>query len=206
MPKGVVWPPPKGRKKKKEKWVLGFGGWPDQGLGGGFGRRYGVAKATLGPRTTPPKPKTHFSVFILFFYFSVLWGWLDHPLGHGGSLTTPIPAVGGGSNPPKPKTHFSVFILFFYFSVLWGWLDHPLGHGGSLTTPIPAVGGGSSHPLAKNGVAGPPHFVQGGGWSHSRFSSFSVFVFVFDFHLFFLFSFSFKKIIIMAKTTSFWAG
>jgi hypothetical protein len=62
-----------------------------------------------------------------------------------------------------------------------------------LTTPIPAVGGGSSHPLAKNGVAGPPHFVQGGGWSHSRFSSFSVFVFVFDFHLFFFFFFFLSK-------------
>ena len=113
MPKGVVRPPPKGQKKKKKKkeeeekeenWVLAFGGGrtTPKGLGVASATpygRYGVASTTPGP-----------------------WGWSD-PLGHGGGLNTPRPAVGvvplakngvAGPIPFWPRGWLPNFILFFF--------------------------------------------------------------------------------------------
>jgi hypothetical protein len=105
---GVVPPWPRGwsghpqkpqkKKKKNEKWVLAFWGWPDhpQGPGGGFGH-----------------PN-----FVLFFWGG-FWGWPDHPLGHGGGSTTPRPAVGvAPATPdffPPPFFFFNIFLFLFSF-------------------------------------------------------------------------------------------
>jgi hypothetical protein len=115
---GVVEPPPwpkgwSGHAQKKLK-VLGcfflfgpFGGGQTTPYGW-----YGVVEATprpLGVAGQPPKVQN------LFFFFGLpfrgvakpiprAWGWLDHPLGHG-----------GGSTPFLAKGPISFYFPFFFF-------------------------------------------------------------------------------------------
>jgi hypothetical protein len=120
-----------------------------------------------------------------------LWGWPDHPQGHGGGRSHHLRPTGGvrshpqalrgGPATPKGQNPFFPFFLFFFLGLL-GWPDHPQRPGVASATPIRPVWGGRSHPLAKNGVVRPPHFWEGGGSSHPD-SSF--FFFFFNFLLFF---------------------
>jgi hypothetical protein len=184
--RGVVEPPPWPRgwsgypqkpKKKKKKtkngfWPFGGGRTTPKGLGVDSATpkgRYGVAEATprpLGVVRPPPKGQNPF--FVFFF-----WG--------GGGLLgvagpPPWPWGPQTGHPQMAKTHSSFIYLFYFFGLLgvaglplwpWGWFDHPQT----------GRGGGSSHPLAKNGVAGPPHFWP----SHPPISFLPLFFFFFFF-------------------------
>jgi hypothetical protein len=98
MAKGVVRPPPKAPKKKKknEKWILVFWGWPDhpQGPGGGFGHPKPAfwggrihPQVLGGGPATPKRPK---SIFRFFFFFGAFGGGRTTPLAMGVVRPPPV--------------------------------------------------------------------------------------------------------------------
>jgi hypothetical protein len=206
-------------------------GWPDHPI---FGQ--GVASATpyrpygggrshprpLGvvrpPQKAPPQKKRGGGMGF------GLWGWPDHPLGHGGGRSHHLrpaggvrshpQALGGGPATPKGQNPFPPPPPFFW--AFWGGRTTPKGLGWLRPPPYgrygvaSPYGGGRSHPLAKNGVVRPPHFWEGGGSSHPD-SLFSFFLFL----NFLLFSKKKKKkkkkpkmqnYAVLPKTASFWSG
>jgi hypothetical protein len=129
---GVVRPPPKGQNPffvyfLFNLFIFGFRGWPDhpQGPGGGFGHpKLAFWGGQIHPQVLgggPATPKRPKPIFRFFFFFGV---WPDHPLGHGGGSTTPIPAVRvAGATPdffpPPPPLFFFLIFSFFFFLFLF---------------------------------------------------------------------------------------
>jgi hypothetical protein len=156
-------------------------GWPDHpifGQGGGsnhpqrsvWGGRSHPQALRGGPATPKgPKKKKKKKRKNAFWPLGVAgpppraWGWLrTPPAGRRWWLRPPPCPWGWSGHPQRPKPIFP----FFFFLGLLGWSDHPQRPGVASATPIRPVWGGRSHPLAKNGVVRPPHFWEGGGWSH----------------------------------------
>jgi hypothetical protein len=174
-----------GEKKKKKKKI---GGGSNHPLGqngvirpshflarGGWSHPYGWSE---DGRTTPmpkgvvrPPPKKK-GVKMGFRLLGVArpppraWGGFGHPI-----PAKPLKVVRPPSKPILTHFSFSFFLfLFFSFGLLrvakpptwvWGWFDHPQTNRG----------GGFNHPLAKNGVAGPPHFGQVGATPDFHFKN-----------------------------------
>jgi hypothetical protein len=178
-PRGWSDHPQKPKKKKKQnktkKQSMGFGllgvAGPPPRAWGGFDP-YCHSRPEQVPREhhLVARPVLRAGAASFFFFFLGFWGWLDHPLGHGGGSTTPRSAVGVAPATPWPKMGWPephplakpppdflpFFFFFFFFLGIWGWLDHPFGHGGGSTTPRPAVGVAPATPWPKMGWSEPP--------------------------------------------------
>ena len=92
----------KAKKKRRRKWVLGRRGWPKP------------PPSPFGWSDHPLKAQNSFSPFLVFCLLEVArsppwpWGWFVHPhTGHGGGLSTPIPAMG-----VAPVTPIFFFLFF----------------------------------------------------------------------------------------------
>jgi hypothetical protein len=127
-PLGVVRPPQKAQKKKKnERMRFGLWGWPDHPLGPGGGFRHPLPAVgggfghlhALGGGPATPKGQNPFSLFFFFFFwpFGVAgpppkaWGGFGHP--HTADMGWPKPPLGqkwGG-----PATPIYLFFFFFFF-------------------------------------------------------------------------------------------
>jgi hypothetical protein len=119
-----------------------------------------------------------------------LWGWLDHPQGHGGGRSHHLRPAGGVRSHPQalggglatPKIPNPFFSFFFFFLAFQGGRTTPKGLGWLRPPPYDRYGV-AGHPLAKNGVVRPPHFL-GKGWLQSP--RFLPLFFFFNFLLFFI--------------------
>jgi hypothetical protein len=105
----VVWPLPKGqKKKKKKKWVLGFWGWPDHLQGPGvaeptIGGGRSHPQAFRGGSTTPKGPKKKKSFGFLGVVRPSPKGVVGPPLDR---------SWGGWSHPQFPSSFFFNIFLF----------------------------------------------------------------------------------------------
>jgi hypothetical protein len=105
--------PKRQKKKKTEKWVLGFWGWSDHPQGAWGWLRppvWGGCQALRGGLATPKSPIPIFLCFLCFFFFFFFfgllglagppldrpWGWLQPPLWLKMGWPPPPP-------PPKKK-------------------------------------------------------------------------------------------------------
>jgi hypothetical protein len=138
-----------------------------------------------------------------------LWGWPDHPQGHGGGRSHHLRPAGGvrshpqalGSGPATPRGQNAFFRFFFFFG--------PFGVAG----PPPKAWGGFGHPhTAGMGWAKPPLGQKWGGPATPFFgqgvapatpiSPSLFFIFYYYFLISFLFFFK-KKKNLKCKTTPF---
>jgi hypothetical protein len=152
-------------------------GWPDHPI---FGQ--GVASATpyrpygggrshprpLGVVRPPQKAQKKKKSGKMGFG---LWGWPDHPLGHGGGRSHHLRPAGGvrshpqglgwSGHPQRPKPIFPPFFFFFFFWAFWGGRTTPKGLGWLRPPPYGRYGVAEATPWPKMGWSGHPTFGKG---------------------------------------------
>jgi hypothetical protein len=99
-----------------------------------------------------------------------LWGWPDHPLGHGGGRSHHLrpaggvrshpQALGGGPATQRPKP-IPPPPLFFFFWAFWGGRTTPKGLGWLRPPPYGWYGVAKATPWPKMGWSGHPTFGKG---------------------------------------------